>query len=508
MKSNVAAVLMLLFASVTFAGVDVTGYSVSPSTIRPGLTGTISVTLENGGTDTVFGTRVVFSASGFTFTSSEVYVGDLSSGGKTTITVPFTVSKTLPPGAYNILGKITWVGSASGDSGPYKLLSVPVNVESDAIVQAENVTVTNQPIIPGEAFELAFVLHNTGSGINDVVISSNSSTFVMTGQSRVLLNDLSEDEKKMIILPFTANTAASAGTQQLPLTVEYTDALGQSKTTSIIITPISVEERNIDFFVSTGGLTGAKPGSIVKVSTELSNIGNDGAYGVVAGVTGNSSVFTPIGPSEVLVGNLLSGEKKLVEFTVGINGEAAAGYYPLVVSIDYRDRTGASDDPVLKRIGIEVVSRDEISAIATTKPSVAVPGAKQTVSLRFFNVGTNELRGVSARVESDAFDVIGSSQEYIGSITLDNPETVQFEVFMKKDAKPGKQVVKYTLDYVDAYNVKRQMEGTAYFSLVSPEVAASYNGNGATNPLLILGMLVVVAIVLWFAYTRFVRKKK
>lgn len=507
MRFCLSVLFVLLMVSVVFAGVDVVSYSVSPATLKPGLSGSVIVSLKNTGSDAVSGVRTIFSASGFTFTTEEVYVGDLAASGTSTVTVPIKVNANLAPGSYNIVGRITWVGGA-GETSPYKLFSIPVSVESTAILQAENVSLSKQPLIPGEAFTVSFVLFNTGTTIRDVIISTNSTTFVLTGQARVLLGDLSAGEKRLVQLPFTASTSASSGTQQIPLQLDYVDAFGQSKTASVTITPVLVEKRSINFFIDAEKISDANPGSKVKLSIDVRNIGNDAAYSVIAGVSANTSAFTPIGSSEVLVGALGAGESKSIDFELGIKGEATAGYYPLIITIDYRDRTGESQATVSKRVGAQVSSRDEVSVTVSTKPAVAVAGGKHTLSLRFFNVGTNELRGASVSIESDAFEVIGSSKEYVGSITLDNPETVQFEVFIKKNTQPGKHDVKYTLDYVDAYNTRRQLNGTTSFQTLSQETAAAYTANGGVNPIIIVVGIVVIVVVAWLVYTRVIRKKK
>lgn len=507
MKMRLFVLFALFLSCFAFAGVDVSSYSVSPSTLRPGLSGSVIVSLKNTGSDTVSGVRTIFTASGFTISAPDVYVGDLAASGTSTLTVPLKVNADLAPGSYNVVGRITWVGGA-GETSPYKLFSIPVNVESASIVQAENVSISKQPLIPGDAFTLSFTLHNTGSEMRDAVLSTNSTTFVLTGQARVLLGDLGAGQSSSVQLPFTASTGAGSGTQQLPLQIDFTDAFGQSKVASVTITPILVEERSIDFFVDAGKVSGAiSPGSVVKLSVNVKNIGNDAALGTVAGMSVNSSVFTSLGPSEVFIGVLGPNEDKQVEFELGINGEATAGYYPLAVTIDYRDKTGKRQAVVSKRVGVQVSSRDEVSVISSTKPEAATAGARHTLSLRFFNVGTNELRGASASIASDSLELIGSQQEYIGSITLDNPETVQFEVFIKNSVKPGLHAVNYTLDYVDAYNTRKQLSGVAFVQVVSPETAAAYKGNGGTNPLLLFAGLVVLVVIAWLAYKRFVKKK-
>ncbi len=497
---------LLLLVSVVFAGVDVSAYSVSPSTLKPGLSGTVSISLKNSGSDTVSGVRVIFSASGFTFSTEEVYVGDLASGGTSTVTVPITPNQNLAPGAYNIIGRITWVGG-TGENAPYKLFSIPVSVESAAILQAENVSLSKQPIIPGEPFTLSFTLHNTGSAIRDVVVSTNSTAFVLTGQARILLGNLNTGEKIAVQLPFTASTSASSGTQQIPLQFDYSDAFGQGKAASVTITPISVEKRSITIFITSEKISEANPGSKVRLSVNVKNIGNDAASGVVAGISANTSIFTPVGPSEVFVGTLGAGEDKSIEFTLGVNSQAAAGYSPITITLDYKDRTGETQATISKRIGTQVSSRDEVSVITSTKPAVATAGAKHTLSLRFFNVGTSEFRGASVSIKSSAFEVIGSSQEYIGSITLDNPETVQFEIFTNKNLAPGSHEAQYTLDYVDAYNTRKQLNGTVYFQTVSPETVAAYNANGGTSPIMLFIGFVILAAIAWFAYKRFIKKK-
>ena len=76
------ALFIVLLAMVAFASADVqiTSYSVLPTTLKPGVTGSATITVSNPSTTTLSGVVIYQGGEQFTFTSNRVQLGDLVSG--------------------------------------------------------------------------------------------------------------------------------------------------------------------------------------------------------------------------------------------------------------------------------------------------------------------------------------------------------------------------------------------------------------------------------------------
>ncbi|MEM3030946.1 MAG: hypothetical protein QXH27_04385 [Candidatus Micrarchaeia archaeon] len=499
---------LLLLASLTLADIQVESYSVSPSTLKPGLSATVTVTFANTGDSTVAGIVLVPSGHGFIFSVMTLSVGDISPGGSTVATVPFRVAEDARPGSSSINLNAYWAGGTV--SGPtYKLFSIPVTIESPAILQLNDIRVSKRPLVPGEAFNVSATLRNTGGRITDVVVAPSSANFIPQGRTDVVVGTLEGGGEASVSYALTTTVLTSPGTYSLPLLVRYTDALGSQKNATLSIGPIEVAKSAVDFSVEVvGGETSVEPGGRMSLALRITNNGNDVArsasvlVGSAASSAAGSPLFSPLGPSEIFIGDLAVGASKTVSVELGANTAAAPGYYPLSVQLKYSDASGVQQPPVTKGLGIEVAGINAVDAIATTSPAPAVAGGTYTLSVQVSNVGTGPIRAVKASAASPGLVYLSSPEYFIGSLEPDDYGTAQYSVLIKPSTPAGRLPVNVSVEFRNSANALHRVQRTAYIEVIAPEVAAQARGGGQ-NGWLLAGAAIIILVVLYLTWRRF-----
>jgi len=496
----------LLLSQLAFPDVEVDSYSVFPSTLKPGLGGSVSITMSNRGDEGISGIVLVPSGSGFIFSSMTIPVGDLATGGSTVVTISFRTSPDIQPGSHTIQLAAYWSGgTASGST--YKLFSIPVTVESPALFQLSDIRVSKQPLIPGDAFNISARLRNAGGRATDIELSPSSTTFISHGQSRVLIGSLEQGQEIPISLSFSASLSSPSGSHSIPISVEYVDALGSRKETTLSLGPVLVSKSSVDFAVTLQGAPSAEPGGKARVPIVITNTGNDRAFKASVAAGGNSSLFTTLGPIENFVGDIGVGESKTISLEIGVAAEAQPGYYPIPLFIRYYDASDLPQPPITKGIGIEVAGINDVNAIATTSPSPAVPGGAYTLSIQISNTGTGPIRALKATASSPSLIHLSSPAYFIGSLEPDDYGTAQYSVLIKQGTPPGRLPVNLSIEFRDSANSLHSVQRTAFIEVVSPEVAAQTKGGG-TNGLLLAGAAAAIIVIAYLAYRRFFRKKQ
>ena len=507
MKYGVMFVAVLLVAALAAADIVPSAFSVSPTTFKPGVSGTLSFTVTNTGTRTISGVDLYPSGQSLQFFSEKTNLGSLGPGASSPITIPFKVASTATPGVYNIQVSAYWVDV---DGEGYKTFSYPITVASSVTFQASSVRVEEAQVHPGDAFTVNAMIKNSGGAAQNVRLSSSSTLFTFGGSSQMILGDAAIGEEKQVRIPFVAGSDLVAGIYSIPLTVTYDDELGSTQTASVSLSPITVSERSIYFSVVTRqSVDHILPGQKVTVTVTLSNVGTEEARFVKVSLSPNSSSFVLLNAGEKYLERISVNGTQSVSFDLGVNAGTAPGFYPLRVSISYANTRGTEQPSLSQNIGLEVAGVSALDVISSANPAPVTPGKKHTLSLQISNTGTFQLKSVRVNVAAAFFDVLVSPDSYIGTLNVDDYSTVTYQMFTHADLAPGRYPFVATITYRDSDNVERSMTKDVYLDIVSQETAARATGtNGGTDIwfLAFIG-LVILELLYFIVYKRFIKRR-
>ncbi len=501
-KEALFAVLLALVA-VASASVQITSYSVLPSTLKPGVTGSVSITVSNPGTSTVSGAVIYQGGEQFTFTSNRIQLGDIGSLGSTVISVPFTIKYDVSPGIYNLRLDAFWT---EGSDTYTKTFSIPISVTNPPTFNFSFIPI--KPITPGDKFTVDVQLKNEGGSISKISLTINSTSFFFDGLSQLNVGDLASGQTTSFEIPIVASASLQSGVQSIPLTVTYQDPLGSLQQMTITITPVNVVKSSVDFIVDAQAeKRPVSPGDKTRFLVNITNIGNSNAQSAKISVSSASSSFTSLGSSERYFDSIAPNSKEQMEFEIGVGGTTAAGYYPVTITINYLDNNGETQTPIQKQVGIEVGDVPQISITPSTTPSPVAAGGAYTISLQFSNTGNINIRALSVNASSESFEILSSSQNYIGSLNLDDYSSVDYTIYSNNNLKPGVYPIHVTMTFRDAYNTEHTVTQDVPIEVVSQGIVNLTQKPAEMSLTSIILVLIVICAVVYVVYTRYFKKR-
>jgi len=242
------------------------------------------------------------------------------------------------------------------------------------------------------------------------------------------------------------------------------------------------------------------PGETSIINIDLKNNLNEDVEDVSFNLIFDNLPFIPIGGSEKSYDTFDEGKSKSFSLTIKSSQDVKPGDYSIPFSLSYVDSNG----DVLKKsgsIGITVGAKTELTFDVELKNNVV--GEKGQVNLKLINGGFGDIKFVNVKLIPEGFTIIGSDNDYIGTVDSDDFESATFDVIFKSEIARINAIVTYK----DFYNIEQ-------FENINREVKVYSKNEGIElgiiekNNTLIYIISVVGLIVLWIIYRIIKRKLK
>lgn len=506
-KWLLAYVVLLLVAEGVNAAPQIQNYTVSPERLKAGMSGSINIVFYNpSSTEYISGAQLDASASQLEF-SGGTSLGDMGTLGTTVTSVGFKVKDDATPGIYTVKLTLSYTTSAGASTG-YKIFSIPLTVYPNVVIQVKDFKASKSVINPGDSFGITAKIASRGGELRHVVLSfPSSSNFSLEDATKIDVGALKDGMEHPLSFNAIAGERAVAGYYSIPMTISYDDAVSTSNTETIYFGPVTVaaETSRIDAAAINASFN---PGSQVELEIELRNNGDTALENVRIALPETSEFFVPLDFGEKTVSRIAPRGSETVSFNIGVKTNIAPQVYQIPLSIRYESKTLGSKE-YTKNVGVKVAGTPAVAVIVSTSPApLTASRGEYTLSVQVSNVGNTAIRAVSTEVSSDILEFVGTREDYLGTLNLDDYSTSQYAVVVKPGAKPGRYPVFVTVSYKDAYNTPYVQQIRAEIEVASAELAALSAKPQPTNPLYVIVGLAVIAVVLYFGYKRFFKKKK
>lgn len=291
--------------------------NVKPTELLPGETKTLTLTIQNAGSNDARHITLNFQDSQYISVvgSSSVYAASLSGWCSKDITITVHVAKGAPSGTYAIPVTrtfdqyITESGQAVTETMPEVTYSIVLQVTQGAIIDIADVAPSE--LVPGERTELTFTITNIGNApLRDLVFSWNEADGVIlpvSSDNTKYIDFIAVGESCEVGYTVVADVNAEAGLYQLDLTLEFEDESGGSR--SMSTTAGIVIGGGTDFDVT------FSESSSEQTSLFVANTGNNPAYSVIVRIPEQDN-FNIQGSKASIIGNLDKGDYTIVSFEV------------------------------------------------------------------------------------------------------------------------------------------------------------------------------------------------
>lgn len=341
--------------------VMVTDYTVRPSVLASGGSGTITIILTNTASSASIKESSGISTSGeFQTTknvdiSAEVDTIELVGNGLKVVDGDYHQFGSIGPGqSVNVTFSIeapakeglyfpeVWVGINGGKNVHYP---IPVNVNTDEFIMKTPTVVVGKEIPesvnPGESFPVTLTFTNAGViRVSEIVLSTTTSSTSIgaKGPNTIALGSLNGGENQTIVLDFVTDKNVPLGLQKINLGLNYKLPDGAAKhQDEIIEVPVKGKAELNIASITTEPKT-VSQGDDVTLIIRLENTGTDTAKSVSA------SIDLPMdGSKEAFIGKIQPNNDAPAIFSVKVRD---AGDLPYALMVTYNDEWGQHNNTI------------------------------------------------------------------------------------------------------------------------------------------------------------------
>jgi hypothetical protein len=217
--------------------------------------------------------------------------------------------------------------------------------------------------------------------------------------------------------------------------------------------------------------------------------------------------FAPTGSSsEKRISTIKAGKTATVSYDLMVYPDATSRVYKLPIILTYKDEL---DNEFEKEdiVGIVVGSSPDIYVVIDSSDLVA---GKKTgkVSFKFVNKGVTDVKFLDVTLkDTEEYEIISASKEYIGNIDSDDFESVDFELYLNNNVDPenaGTIDFPLHIEFKDANNIDYEEDITLKYKIYTAEEKGQAKSRSAT----IIVVVIVVMIIVWIAYRKWEKRRK
>jgi len=368
---------------------------------------------------------------------------------------------------------------------------------------------------PGNDGYIQITLKNAGdAATGSIKISSVSmnSNIIPSGTWIGDISPLGAGDSAISLFKFTVFGSAPSGLYPVTFNINY----GASSTTNTISPNaiISVQTPSI-LELSSIEPSSLKPGDKINLTFTITNKGSNPVANAVFTWTNSGNAILPLGAdNRVLMPSIDAGASYKITVEVSISPSAAPGVYPLSITIQYSDKSGANQT-INSIAGITVSGETDFDVVAQDSTA-------GSTTLAVANIGANAGQSIIVSIPNqDNFRAVGTSSSVVGNLNAGDYTLATFQLVSARAAanisssnripanisSGSNENLVVEISYTDALGIRRVMQKNVMIANnaagnftgtrnAAARSAAQTNSGGLTY--IIIGAVGIVAIVAFF----------
>jgi len=242
------------------------------------------------------------------------------------------------------------------------------------------------------------------------------------------------------------------------------------------------------------------PGGEGRISVEVKNTLDYDIINVVLDLDLKNLPFIALSGSSDSVDEIREGDEKGFSFQLRASTSGVAGDYSIPYTLEYLDTNTDKVEKQTGTIGVTIEADPEFDiSVNVDKPVV---GENAIVTLKIINNGLADARFVSVETRAKGYTLLSDGKQYIGTVSSDDFETVNFDVKFTSD-EPRFSA---TVTYRDFDNREKSFEIDESINLYSREKAIELGIISKSNTFLYI-IIIVLLIVVFFVW-RYAAKRR
>jgi len=340
MRRDTIAAIMSIFLLISVAPVSgaytslaITG-EIVPSTISPGESGNLVLTITNSGTDYARNCKLTISPHSYiTFDKKNFELETIGPSSSKQVSVPLTIDSDMTKSATSVFITLTYSEGASSTTSTYSS-SVSLSISQRSLVQIEDLEWEPELIQPGNTINATVNLKNVGSGnVNDMTVQFGDSTMpfvAANGDLEDYVGSIPSKSTKTASFSLLINKEAETEAYSVPLTLNYYDESGTSHSET---KHVGMKISGIpDFVVTLEDDSEMYSGNIGEITISISNRGTSSASFLTLSFDSDLEVT----PKEYYVGDLDPDDYETVTLNVDLS-KVSSGKKEMLLFMDYKD---------------------------------------------------------------------------------------------------------------------------------------------------------------------------
>ncbi|QGA79938.1 COG1361 S-layer family protein [Candidatus Nanohalobium constans] len=238
----------------------------------------------------------------------------------------------------------------------------------------------------------------------------------------------------------------------------------------------------------------AAPGTRQQMQLKLRNLADSQLKNIQTGLDLSGDIpMATSGASDKNLVSIEAGQTQTINYTLNIDESAENSVYKLPIDISFENEAGTEFEQSTTT-GINVGGKPDLKVALDTEDSLT-EGRKE-LNFRLVNKGHGSADFVSMELqETDNIEVIGSNDEYIGSMDSDDFQTASFQTHIEAETESinvDQLELPVTLEYNDQDGKQTSTQNIAA-EFYTKEEAKKYGltSSGSPLPLIIVAVLLI-----------------